>query len=231
MWEKALEFASHVTHPGTIAVFAAVLAAYLFSVAIKKRQSRIPWLLAAAVPLLGLAPLLSSTYLQSRGLYIVRVFVLGLDKQPVEDARVTSSNGGEAKKIQGGWEFDIPPQSRPVGGKLKLFASEKNAFLAGNSTVALDKDYFPAVEIQLEQDTSAVVRGVVIDAHGRSVAGARVSIPGYTDVAVTDEMGNFVLPAHAADGQIVQVRAQKNQLVGTLSVPVGRSVELVVKHP
>ena len=230
-WEKTLELASHITHPGTIALFAAILAVFLFSLAIKKKQSRITWLLAAVVLLLGLAPLLSSTYLQSRGLYIVRVFVLGLDKQPVDDALVSSSNGGEAKKIQGGWEFDIPPQSRPTDGKLKLFASEKNAFLAGNSTLILDKDYFPAVEIQLEQDTSAVVRGVVVDDRGRSVAGARVSIPGYADVAVTNEEGNFVLPAHAADGQMVQVRAQKDQLVGTLSVPAGKPVELVAKRP
>lgn len=231
MWEKALEIASHITHPSTVAVFAAVIAAYLFSLAIKKRQSRITWLLASVVLILGLAPLLLATYSQSRGLYIVRVFVLGPDKQPVDDARVTSSNGGEAKKIQGGWEFDIPPQSRPADGKLKLFATEKNAFLAGSSTLVLDKDYFPAVEIQLEQDTSAVVRGDVIDDHGRSIAGARVSIPGYPDVAVTNEEGNFVLPAHAADGQIVQVRAQKDRLVGTMSVPAGKTVELVVKRP
>jgi hypothetical protein len=231
MWEKTLEIASHITHPVTVAVFAAVLAAYLFSLAIRKKQSRITWLLAAVVLILGLAPLVSSTYLQSRGLYTVRVFVLGVDKQPVDDARVTSSAGGEPKKIQGGWEFDIPPQSRPADGKLKLFASVKNAFLAGNSTLVLDKDYFPAVEIQLGQDTSAMIRGVVLDDHGRSVIGAHVSIPGYPDIAVTDEMGNFVLPAHAADGQIVQVRAQKDQLVGTLSVPAGKPVELVVKRP
>lgn len=231
MWEKALEIASHITHPGTVAVFGAVLAAYSFSLAIRKRQSRVTWFLVIVILLLGLAPLLSSTYLQSRGLYIVRVFVLGIDKQPVDDASVTSSNGGEPKKIQGGWEFDIPPQSRPADGKLKLFASVKSAFLAGDSTLILDKDYFPSVEIQLEQDTPAVVRGDVIDDHGRSVSGAHVSIPGYPDVVMTDGEGNFVLPAHAADGQIVQVRAQKDQLVGTLSVPAGKTVELVVRRP
>ena len=209
-------------------MFIATIAAFLAWVAIKKGRSHIKWLLVVVVLILGLAPLVSSTYLRSRGLYIVRVFVLGVDKQPVDDALVTSSNGGEAKKIQGGWEFDIPPQSRPADSKLKLFASEKNAFLAGNSTVVLDKDYFPAVEIQLERNTSSVVRGVVIDEHRRSVVGAHVSIPGYPDVAVTDEMGNFVLPAHVADGQIVQVRAQKDQLVGTLSVPAGKPVELVL---
>jgi hypothetical protein len=179
-WEQALEIASRITHPIAAAAFGAVVSAILFIIAFKKKQSRIPWLFAAAVPLLMLAPLLSSTYLQSRGLYAVRVFVLGLDKQPVDDANVTSSGGGEPKKIKGGWEFDIPPQSRPADGRVKLCASEKNAFLAGNSTLVLDKDYFPNLEIQLQQDTSAMLRGVVVGEQRRSVAGAQISIPGYT---------------------------------------------------
>lgn len=231
MWEKALEIASHITHPAAVAVFGAVLAAYLFSIAIKKRQSRITWLLAAVVLILGLAPLLSSTYLQSRGLYRVRVVVLGTDRLPDNDAHVISSNGGEPKKVEAGWEFDIPPQSRPADGKLKLFASEKNAFLAGSSTFVLDKDYFPTVEIQLDRDTTAIIRGDVIDAHRRSVAGARVSVPGYPDVATTDEMGNFVLPAHAAEGQIVRLRAEKGQLTADVSAPAGDApVELILKR-
>jgi hypothetical protein len=231
VWEKAFEIASRITHPVTVAAFTVVLAAYLLNIALKKKRSGVTWFLAAAVLIPGLAPLLSSTYLQSRGMYVVRVFVLGIDKVPVDDARVTSSTGGESKKVEGGWEFDVPPQSRPADGRLKLFASVRNAFLAGSSTVVLNKDYFPTVEIQLEQDTSAVVRGDVIDDRGRSVVGARVSIPGYSDVAVTDQMGNFVLPAHAADGQVVQVRAQKDNLVGSLSIPAGEPVELVVKRP
>jgi hypothetical protein len=232
VWEKALEIASHITHSVTVAVFAAVLVAYLFSIAIKKKQSRITWLLAAIVLILGLAPLLTSTYLESRGLYRVRVVVLGTDKLPDNDAQVTSSNGGESKKVEGGWEFDIPPQSRPAEGKMKLYASEKNAFLAGSSAVVLDKDYFPTVEIQLDRDTSAIVRGDVIDERHRSVAGATVSIPGYSDVATTDAMGNFFLPAHAAEGQIVRLRAQKDQLTANVSVPAGNApVELMLKPP
>jgi hypothetical protein len=39
------------------------------------------------------------------------------------------------------------------------------------------------------------------------------------------------LPAHTADGQIVQVRAQRDQLVGTVSAPAGTTVELVLKRP
>lgn len=233
MWEKALEVASHITHPFAVVAFALVLAGFLFTMAIKKRQSRVTWLLVAVILLLGLAPLLSSAYLQSRGLYIVRVLALGIDRQPIDDpsVSVTSSNGGEPKKIKGGWEFDIPPQSRPADGKLKVFASLRNAFLAGNSTVVLDKDYFPTAEIPLVHDTSAMVRGIVIDEHRKSVAGAQVSIAGNSDIAVTDNMGNFLLPAHAADGEMVHLRAQKNQMTADVSAPAGNEpVELVVKR-
>lgn len=234
MWENALEVASHITHPVAVAAVALVFAAYLFTIAIKKKESHVTWFLVAVILLLGLAPILSSAYLQSRGLYVVRVFVLGINKQPIDDPSVgvTSSNGGEPKEIKGGWEFDIPPQSRPADGKLKLFASAKNAFLTGNSTLVLDKDYFPTTEITLSQDTSAMVRGTVIDEHRRSVAGAQVSISGYSDIAITDKMGNFVLPAHAADGQMVHLRAQEDQRTADVFATAGNEpVELVLKRP
>jgi hypothetical protein len=38
----------------------------------------------------------------------LRVTVLGPDSVPVEDSKVWLSIGGEAKKVTGGWEFDIP---------------------------------------------------------------------------------------------------------------------------
>jgi len=61
----------------------------------------------------------------------------------------------------------------------------------------------------------------VVDERRRSVPDATVSNTGYQGTVPTDIMGNFVVPAHVADGQIVQVRAQKGHLVGELSVPAG----------
>jgi hypothetical protein len=232
MQEQALKIASHITHPVTIAAFALVFAASAFALALRAKRPRIAWVLAAGIIVLGLAPLGASTFLQSRGVYRVRVVVLGPGRSPVDDAHVISSNGGEPKKVEGGWEFDIPPQSRPADGKLKLFASVNSAFLAGSSTVVLDKDYYPVVEIQLGQDTSAIIRGDVIDEHGRPVADVRVWIPGYADIAISDTVGTFVLPAHAADGQIVRLRAQKDQLTADISAPAGTApVELMLKRP
>jgi hypothetical protein len=232
MQEQALKIASHITHPVTVAAFACVLAATTLGLAVRAKKSRLALALAIGIILLGLAPLATSTFLQSRGIYRVRVVVLGPDKSPTDDAHVISSNGGEPKKVDGGWELDVPPQTRPADNALKVFARVKNAFLTGNATVVLDKDYFPTVEIQLDRDSSASIRGVVIDEHHRSVAEARVSIPGYSDVTETDRMGNFVLPAHAADGQIVQVRAEKDHLTADVSAPAGTvPVELILKRP
>lgn len=229
--DQALKIASNITHPIAIAAFALVFAASAFGLALRAKKPRIAWMLGAGLLILGLAPLVASTFLQSRGIYRVRIVVLGPDHSPVDDAHVSSSTGGEPKKVDSGWEFDIPPQTRPADGKVVLFASVKNAFLSGSSKLVLADDYYPTVAIDLASDTSATVRGVVVDEHRRSVPGARVSIPGYPDAAVADEMGNFVLPAHAADGQIVQIRAQKGELVGTMSVPAGNvAIELVLKR-
>jgi sugar lactone lactonase YvrE len=75
-----------------------------------------------------------------------------------------------------------------------------------------------------------MVRGVVVDEDLGAIVGATVSITGYSDVAVTDQKGNFVLPAHAGKGQIVEVHARKGQLTGSLSAPAGKVVEVILSR-
>lgn len=227
MQEEALKLASHITHPVTVAAFALVFAAFALRAALKAKRPLLAVILAIAIVVLGLAPLAASTFLQSRGVYRVRVVVLGLDKQPVPDAEVTSI--GEIKKAHGSWELEVPPQTRPADGKLSLFASVKDAFLAGSSTLVLAGDYYPTATIQLAPLPEVIFRGIVKDELGRSVAGAHVSISGYQDIATTNEMGNFELPAHAADGEMVSVHAEKGNLVANLSVPAGAPAELVLR--
>jgi Carboxypeptidase regulatory-like domain len=227
--EQALKLASHITNPYTVVVFVACLAALVFY---PLKNKRIAYILAIVLTILALGTLAASTFVQLRGVYRVRVTVLGPDGSPVDDAHVSSSIGGEPKKVEGGWEFDIPPQTRPADGKVIFFASEASAFLTGRATLILAQDYYPTTTIQLIAETSAMIRGVVVDERRRPVDGATVSVAGYKDVTVTDKMGNFTLPAHAADGQIVEVRAQKDELVGSISVPAGNvPVEVMVKRP
>jgi hypothetical protein len=230
MEEQALKIASHIGHPVTVAAFALVIAASVFALVLRAKRPLMAWIVAAGIIVLGVAPFAASAFLQSRGVYHVQVVVVGPDRSPVEIAQVKSSNGGELKMVEGGWELDIPPQTRPVDGKVTLFASVKDEFQKGRSTLVLAQDYYPTATIQLVADTSAMVRGVVVDEDLRAVAGATVSIAGYSDVAVTDRKGNFVLPAHAGKGQMVEVRAQKDQLTGRLSAPAGKVVEVIISR-
>jgi hypothetical protein len=152
------------------------------------------------------------------------------DQSTVDIAQVRSSNGGELKMVAGGWELDIPQQARPADGKLTLSASVKDEFLKGKSTLVLGQDYYPTATIQLVAETSAMVRGVVVDEDLGAIAGATVSIDDYPEVAVTDQKGNFVLPAHAGKGQMIEIHAQKGQLTGRLSAPAGKVVEVIISR-
>ena len=231
MWEKALEMASRITHPYSVAAFALVFAAMALLVALKAKKPRVAWILAAALLVLGISPLVASTFLASRGVYHIRVVVLGTDGQPVNQAEVSSSAGGEIKHASGNWEFDLAPQARPSSGQITFYASIKDAYLAGSSPLPLKDDYFPAVSIQLQPLPQVTIRGTVVDENGRSVAGAHVAVSGYSDIATTDRMGNFSLPAHHAEGQLVSVRAEDGDKLAEISVIAGKEAQLVLRRP
>lgn len=146
----------------------------------------------------------------SKSIYRLRATVVDPQGMPVEDAKLWSSIGGEAKKVAGGWQFDIPVASKPAGGELTIYASKETAFLSGKQDAQLGEDLNPALMIQLSKDTSASVTGFIEDSQGRAVSGARVSIIGSADaVFITEADGNFSLPAHAAITEPVKVRVEK----------------------
>jgi hypothetical protein len=229
MWEKALELASRITHPYSVAAFGLVFAAMALLVALKAKKPRIAWLLAAALLVLGISPLVASTFLASRGVYHIRVVVLGTDGQPVHQADLSSSTGGELKEASGNWEFDLAPQAKPSSGQITFYAAVKDAYLAGNSSLALKEDYIPTVTIQLLPIPPVILRGSVVDENGKSVSGARVAVSGYSEIATTDEMGNFSLPAHHAEGQLVSVRAEKGDRMAEKMVIAGKDAQLVIR--
>jgi hypothetical protein len=144
------------------------------------------------------------------GIYRVRVTVMGDQKIPIEDAQVWSSFGGEPKRVAGGWQFDIPAASKPNDGKITVFASKESAFLTGEKSFILDKELNHAVIVTLRRDTSAKVRGQVVDSRNRAAVGVRVFVVGYeSEAVITKEGGNFELPAHAAVGQKMTIHAEK----------------------
>ncbi len=143
-------------------------------------------------------------------LYRIRITVLDSGGLPVDSAKVWSSLGGEAKQVAGGWEFNVPRAAMPKDGWLKVFASREAAFELGSRRIQLAWEPNPAVTLRLERDLSAQVRGIVLDPSNRSLAGARVCVVGYESEATTSgPNGGFVLPAHAAEGQQVQLHVEK----------------------
>ena len=226
-----LKIAGHIAHPLTIAAIALVISASVFALLFFwKKRPLLAAIAAAGIISLGVTPFVASSFLRSRGVYHVQVLVVRPDESSADIAQVKSSIGGELKMVAGGWELDIPRQTKPADGKVTLVASVKDEFLNGKSTLVLAQDYYPTATIQLVADTSAMLRGVVVDEDLRAIAGASVSIAGYSDVAVTNQKGNFVLPAHAAKGQVVEVQAHKDQLTGHLSVPAGKVAEVIISR-
>jgi hypothetical protein len=209
---KLFEVATRISTPWGLAAFA--IAAIVFLLA--KRRGKVSsnvWAAIVAIVLLGLVPII--TQVGSLAIYRVRVTVVNPQGTPVEDARVWSSMGGEPKKLAGGWQFDIPAAARPADGTLTVWASVDAAYLKGSQEVRLADDRNPGITIRLDSDRTATVRGLVMDRHGRAIAGARVSVAGYqNDAVVTKAGGDFMLPAHAASTQNVLLHAEADGYAG-----------------
>lgn len=228
MPEQVLRLANHIPHPEQVAIFFVLLAAVVIAVSLRARRP-IPGAIAAALLLVfGLTPLYVCHLLQSRGVYHVQVELRRPDGSSVYYAQLKSSIPGPLQIFEGGWRLDVTQENRPFDGHIDFSASVKDEFLKGSSTLALGNDYYPTVAIPLTPDTSAKIRGVVVDQEMTAVEGATVSIEGYPEVAVTDEKGKFVLPAHAGNGQMVELRAQKNGAWGHLNAPAGKLVEVIL---
>jgi len=167
----------------------------------------------------------------SPDLYRLRVTVLGPQGQSVDDAEVHSM--GEKKKVDGGWEVDIPAGSLPVDRKVTISAVRPSAFQHGQREVTLDKDFQPAVTVELKEDRSATVTGRVEDRKGRSIEGARVWVEGYAAEAVpTGPGGEFKLAAHAAPRQMVRLHVEKAGVEPPpQDQPAGGPVTLVLDRP
>ena len=143
--------------------------------------------------------------------YRVRVLVVDNHSTPVSDVKVWSSIGGEPMRVEGGWLFVVPKDTKPVDGKVTFYASKDAAFLKGTTPVVLGDDHNPSVTVTLANDRSAKIMGIVEDQNHSAVADAMVSVIGYdSEAVVTKSSGSFSVPAHAADGQQVQLHIEKS---------------------
>jgi hypothetical protein len=169
---------------------------------------RYPLIAVAAICLIAIAieritPLLG----RSEHAIALRVTVLGPDGSPVAESKVRSSIGGEPKKVEGGWEFTIPAERR--GDKLTIFAESLESKGKGRQDLNLGQGLDQTVSVTLVNPPDATLRGTIVDNRGSALAGARVWVSGYGPEAVTtDVTGTFVLAAHAAAGDRVEIQAE-----------------------
>jgi Carboxypeptidase regulatory-like domain len=233
--EPLFDIAAKISGPWSLAAFGIAAIVYIV---LKKRGkvSRFGWV---CILFFVLAPILSAAYVQifrikseSASLYRVRVTVLGVNQIPVEDASVWSSIGGEPKKVSGGWEFDIPTALKPVNKPVKVYAAIPAEFLTGESDVTLDADYNPTAIVTLGKKRGASVHGVVTDASGRGVEGARVMVVGASPVFETKPDGHFTLSADAADGEEVLLSVTKDGFKSVQQLhPAGNEPAAIVLYP
>jgi|ERR1700733_1509132 len=207
MWTILLKAAAGVSTVWTLTAFGLVVLTLL---AVYKQSKNTALRIVAIVGALILVLAAILGYFHQHSVYEVRVVVLDLQQVPVESAKVTSSLGGEAKKISGGWQFDIPVASVPANQKLTVYAALGAAFLQGQNQITLGADFHPDITINLAH-AETTVRGIVTDEGGRALEGVNVGVVGYGGETVrTKADGGFQLSAHAADGQFVQLHAEKS---------------------
>jgi hypothetical protein len=212
------EAAAKVSNEFSLAAFvvAALIQVVVFALrkrSLSKRATNILMVIVVGLVVVASLPFAARAYLVNRGVFRLRVTVEDPHGMPVNEAKVTSSIGGEPKKVDGGWEFDIPQGSTPKDGKLTIYAEVNSAFLTGKSEVILSDDYNLAAKVKLDHNRSAHIRGRVVDRNQIPIAGALVSVVGYEAEALkTGPLGQFDLPAHASDGQQVQLSAFKQGL-------------------
>lgn len=208
---RLFEIASKISSAWSLAAFAIIALVLLLTKLKGRKVPAVAWWVVTAIVIIALAPMVAPAYLKSYGIYRVRVIVLDDRKMPTNDAKVTCSVGGEVKKVEGGWECDIPSKTKPADGKMQAYARIDDAFLTGNAELELKDDYSPVATVQLVQDTSALVLGIVTDDNNQPVEGARVQVVGYdAEATVTKAGGGFSLAAHKANGQQVQIFAFKD---------------------
>jgi hypothetical protein len=226
--KKIFEIASHITDPVTATVFAATFFGIALVMVIRWKNQRIVILVAVCLFLVGLAPLAAVTFLSSKGVYHVRLVVIAPNNQLISDAEIKTSVGGEIKRTESGWEIDIPPQTKPADGEVRIYANVPSSFLKGQATAKLDRYYFQSIELHVSNFEFAKIHGQVLDETQHSVANADVTLPACSQSVKSDTHGLFEFDLCVPQGQMVTIRAQKGRFSTSVTVLAGDTADLML---
>jgi len=157
-----------------------------------RRSGTVPRAVVAASLLFILK--LTATAHAEKGILILNV--KDTKDRPIAGVRISTEGDGATG-----------PPTDPAGKTRIRLAPQTQP---GHRVTLLQHDYSPTTIIKLSADSSARVRGIVVDSRGLGLVGVRVSVAGYgVEAVVTSDGGSFDLPAHAAEGQQVYLHAEK----------------------
>jgi hypothetical protein len=161
--------------------------------------------------------------------YTLLVTVSDPSGNPAPQAQVTASLPATYLRSASSWRIGITASVVPQDRKVVIHAEDASSFLTGEQVVSLGRAATLAAAIRLTARSDAAVTGIVVDGAQRAVSGARVSIVGQSEAALTDANGSFTLPAHAAPSQMVQLRVEKDGYKPMLQEhPAGGAAAIVV---
>lgn len=131
-------------------------------------------------------------------LYALRLQVLDPSGRPIDGSSVRTSSGNEPHLLPDGWwQLEIPRAKVPLDGQINIWA-EHSQWKTARKVVRLGDDPNPALEMRLEVPRERV-GGSVVDAEGRLIEGARVSVQNHDgSSSITDSDGRFELWISAA---------------------------------
>jgi len=147
-------------------------------------------------------------------MYAVRVQVLDPQGQRVAGSKVFASVGNEPLGTPDGWwQVEIPAAKVPAGGRITLRA-EHPEWGGNQKELRLGHDQNVTVEIRLKAPETWL-RGLVVDAGGRGLAGVPVSVQdgGLPGKTMTDSAGRFALKLSVPPERRARIRAERASFV------------------
>lgn len=201
----------------------------------RRRSERLKWgLLSFTLLFLVSAGLGAYALVSARqpSIYSVRVMPIGPGGQPIAGTTIDTSIPTVTKRVEDGWEIEIPASALPAGRRLDVWVRKEDDFLHGHAQLRLADDLRPGLRVELQKEL-ATVAGLVVDEADRPVEDARVFVVGHPGAAYrTGGDGQFSLAAHAAEGEIVHLRADKPGYRPAEEYPYGgeRSVRITLKE-
>ncbi|MFC1479296.1 carboxypeptidase-like regulatory domain-containing protein, partial [Planctomycetota bacterium] len=162
---------------------------------------------------------------------ILHITVLDPGGTLATQALVYTLPNSEIRKVSGGWQAEISSERLSSDKKVTVYAEISDKNFKEKAEVEAIPGKHVTVEIKFTPPPEAEVSGRVVDEAGKPVQGVTVLIVGFENEAVTtSEEGLFRLPAHAASGAQVHIRAQKTGMKETtLWHLAGELMEIMIR--